>query len=143
MMKQMIAGLLVVASVLYGAEEQKSEGYTQAMRIADMQKMAQAMQNIQTGFFYNNVDIVTDGAKTLKATVGNVGPTTEEIMNKDIYEQFMQNSEKMTFRIKKKIERHAQEVLDRFKDGDAVQALQAYTKIAQQCMKCHVRLRKW
>ena len=142
-MKQTIAALLVLTGVVCGAEEKKIEGYTQAKRIADMQTMAQAMQNIQTGFFYNNVDIVTDGARTLKATVVNVGPTIEEINNKDIYEQYMQNSEKMTFRIKKKIERHAQVVIDRFKNGDAVQALQAYSKIAEQCMKCHVRLRKW
>jgi len=143
MVKQIIVGMLVVAGVLHGAESKKSEGYTQAKRIADMQKMAQAMQDIQSGFFYNNVDIVRDGAKTLKATIVNVGPTIEEITNKDIYEQYMQNGEKMTLKIKRKIERRAQEVIDRFESGDAVQALQAYSKIAQQCMKCHVRLRKW
>jgi translation initiation factor 2B subunit (eIF-2B alpha/beta/delta family) len=129
--------------MLWAAESQESVGYTQAKRIADMQKMAQAMQDIQSGFFYNNVDIVRDGAKTLKETIVHVGPTIEEISNKDIYEQFMQNGEKMTHKIKKKIERRAQEVIDRFENGDAVQALQAYSKIAQQCMKCHVRLRKW
>ncbi len=143
MTKQIALSALLCLGVLQAADETKTEGYTHAKRIADMQKMAQAMQNIQTGFFYNNVDIVRDGAKTLKATVVNVGPTIEEISNKDIYEQYMQNSEKMTFRIKKKIERHAQEVMERFESGDAVQALQAYSKIAQQCMKCHVRLRKW
>ncbi len=143
MMKQIIAGVLISAGVLYGAEAEQSKGYTQAQRIADMQKMAQAMQDIQSGFFYNNVDIVRDGAKTLKATIVNVGPTIEEITNKDIYEQYMQNGEKMTLKIKRKIERRAQEVIDRFENGDAVQALQAYSKIAEQCMKCHVRLRKW
>jgi cytochrome c556 len=136
-------GLLLSMGMLSAAEDQNKEGYTRAKRIADMQKMAQAMQDIQSGFFYNNVDIVRDGAKTLKATIVNVGPTIDEINNKDIYEQFMQNGEKMTYRIKKKIERRAQEVIDRFESGDAVQALQAYSKIAQQCMKCHVRLRKW
>ena len=143
MMKRIIVGVLILAGQLYGAETEQNKGYTQAQRIADMQKMAQAMQDIQSGFFYNNVDIVRDGAKTLKATIGHVGPTTEEITNKDIYEQYMQNGEKMTFRIKKKIERHAKEVIDRFENGDAIQALQAYSKIAEQCMKCHVRLRKW
>jgi len=135
--------LTLILSVLAAAEGDKNEGYTHAQRIADMQKMAQAMQDIQAGFFYNNADIVRNGAKMLKETIGHVGPTVDELNNKDIYEQYMQNSEKMTFRIKKKIERHAQEVIDRFESGDAVQALQAYSKIAAQCMKCHVRLRKW
>ena len=143
MTKHIVLSSILCLGLLHAADTDKTEGYTHTKRIADMQKMAQAMQNIQTGFFYNNVDIVRDGAKTLKATVVNVGPTIEEISNKDIYEQYMQNSEKMTFRIKKKIERHAQEVMERFENGDAVQALQAYSKIAQQCMKCHVRLRKW
>ena len=43
-----------------------AEEYTQADRIYDMQKMAQAMQDIQAGFFYNNLDIVKAGAKDLK-----------------------------------------------------------------------------
>ena len=142
-MKKWIMSLMLVLSVLIAAADEKNEGYTHAQRIADMQKMAQAMQDIQAGFFYNNADIVINGAKTLKETIGRVGPTVDEVNNKDIYEQYMQNSEKMTFRVKKKIERHAQEVIDRFESGDAVQALQAYSKIAAQCMKCHVRLRKW
>jgi hypothetical protein len=136
-------GLVLSMGMLFAAENQDKEGYTRAKRIMDMQKMAQAMQDIQSGFFYNNVDIVRDGAKTLKETIVHVGPTIEEISNKDIYEQFMQNGEKMTHKIKMKIERRAQEIIDRFESGDAVQALQAYSKIAQQCMKCHVRLRKW
>ena len=143
MMKQIITGVLVMVGLLYGAESEQNKGYTQADRIVDMQKIAQAMQDIQSGFFYNNVDIVRDGAKRLKETIVHVGPTIDEISNKDIYEQFMQNSEKMTYRTKKKIERYAQDIIDRFENGDAVQALQAYSKIAQQCMKCHVHLRKW
>jgi len=134
---------MVLSTVMLVAQDDKSEAYTRAKRIADMQRMAQAMQDIQSGFFYNNVDIVRDGVKALKETIVHVGPTIDEISNKDIYEQYMLNSEKMTHKTKKKIERRAQDVMDRFEKGDAVQALQAYSKIAEQCMKCHVRLRKW
>ena len=143
MIKKILAVLMILSTVMLVAQDDKSEAYTRAKRIADMQRMAQAMQDIQSGFFYNNVDIVRDGAKTLKETIAHVGPTIDEISNKDIYEQYMLNSEKMTHKTKKKIERRAQEVIDRFEKGDAVQALQAYSKIAEQCMKCHVRLRKW
>ncbi|RUM74274.1 MAG: hypothetical protein DSZ10_01830, partial [Sulfurovum sp.] len=135
--------LVVLSTMMSAAQDDNSKAYTRAKRITDMQRMAQAMQDIQSGFFYNNVDIVRDGAKTLKETIVHVGPTIDEISNKDIYEQYMLNSEKMTHKTKKKIERRAQDVMDRFEKGDAVQALQAYSKIAEQCMKCHVRLRKW
>lgn len=120
-----------------------ADGYTQADRIQDMQNMAQAMQNIQSGFFYNNIDIIKDGIKVLTATIDNVRPTDEELNSKDIYEQWMNNDLKMTNKIKKKIKNKAQDIEDRFGAGDATQALQAYSKITAQCLKCHIRLRKW
>ncbi|HHB93555.1 MAG TPA: cytochrome C [Campylobacterales bacterium] len=118
-------------------------GYTQADRITDMQKMAQAMQDIQSGFFYNNNDIVKDGVKTLKETIIKVRPIDSEVNTKDIYEKWINNSLKMTNKIQKKITQKATDIEDRFKSGDAIQALQAYSKITQQCMKCHVQIRKW
>ncbi len=117
--------------------------YTQAQRVLDMQKMAQAMQDIQTGFFYNNVDIVKDGVKTLKETIVKVVPTDSEINTKDIYEKWFNNNIKMSNKIKKKIKQKAEDIEERFADGDPVQALQAYSKITQQCLKCHIQIRKW
>jgi len=118
-------------------------GYTQGQRILDMQKMAQAMQDIQSGFFYNNVDIIKAGTKSLKETIVKIRPTDEEVNNKDIYEKWLENNQKMTNKIQKKIKKKAEDIEERFSDGDAVQALQAYSKISSQCMKCHVNLRKW
>ncbi len=120
-----------------------AEGYTQADRILDMQAMAQAMQDIQSGFFYNNIDIVKDGVKVLSTTIEKVRPIDAEVNNKDIYEQWLNNDLKMTNKIRKKIKNKAKDLEERFESGDAVQALQAYSKITQQCLKCHVRLRKW
>jgi len=117
--------------------------YTQADRILDMQKMAQAMQDIQTGFFYNNLDIVKDGTKTLEETIKKVGPIKSEIENTDIYEKWLNNNLKMTNKIKKKIIKKTQDINQRFEAGDAVQALQAYNRISKQCLKCHIDLRKW
>jgi hypothetical protein len=131
--------LAFVASMTFGF----AEGYTQAERILDMQKMAQAMQDIQSGFFYNNVDIVKSGVKNLKDTIVKIRPTDEEVNNKDIYEKWLNNNLKMTNKIQKKILKKATDIEERFSDGDAVQALQAYSKISGQCMKCHVNLRKW
>ena len=120
-----------------------AESYTQADRILEMQKMAQAMQDIQTGFFYNNIDIVKDGTKTLRETIKKVGPIDTEINNKDIYEKWLNNSLKMSNKIKKKITKKTEDIDERFESGDPVQALQAYSKISQQCLKCHINLRKW
>lgn len=142
-MKKYMMGFMASMTLLLAEGNTTTQGYSQAQRIMDMQKMAKAMQDIQSGFFYNNVDIVKKGVTQLKGTIVNVGPTLEEITSKDIYEQYMQNGEKITRKIKKKIERRAQDVIDHFEKGDAVQALQAYSKIAKECMKCHVRLRKW
>jgi len=120
-----------------------AESYTQADRVSDMQKMAQAMQDIQTGFFYNNIDIVKDGTKILRETIKRVGPIDTEVKTKDIYEKWMNNSLKMTNKIKKKITHKAEDIDERFENGDPKQALQAYSKISQQCLKCHINIRKW
>jgi len=133
--------LLVIPAIMLACST--ANAYTQAERIFDMQKMAQAMQDIQTGFFYNNLDIVKDGAKTLQETIAKVGPIDSEVNNKDIYEKWMNNSLKMTNKIKKKITQKTADLEERFEKGDPVQALQAYNKISQQCLKCHIQVRKW
>ena len=120
-----------------------TEENTQADRIFYMQKMAQAMKDIQSGFFYNNLDIVKAGAKDLKETVVKIGPIKKEIENKDVYERWMTNNTAMTKRIQRKNEQDTDDIVARFSAGDATQALQFYSKISSECMKCHVRLRKW
>jgi len=136
-MRKLLLGLSMTSVLVF------ANGYTQAERIADMQKMAQAMQDIQSGFFYNNADIVKAGVKDLKNTIIKIRPIDAEVNNKDIYEKWLNNNMKMTNKIQKKIKKKAEDIEERFVDGDAVQALQAYSKISGQCMKCHVNLRKW
>ena len=136
-MKKLLWGVVATSTLIMAG------GYTQGQRILDMQKMAQAMQDIQSGFFYNNVDIVKAGTKSLKETIIKIRPTDAEVNNKDIYEQWLANDQKMTNKIQKKIKKKANDIEERFTDGDPVQALQAYSKISGQCMKCHVNLRKW
>ena len=117
--------------------------YTQADRILDMQKMAQAMQDIQSGFFYNNLDIVKAGAEDLGKTIVKIRPIKKEVENKDVYERWMNNNTAMTKRIQRNIERRTKVIIKRFENGDPRQALQEYSKITEQCMKCHISLRKW
>ena len=140
-MKKLLLKLTITAAL--ATTLASAEGYSQGERILDMQKMAQAMQDIQSGFFYNNADIVKAGVKDLKETIVKIRPIDAEVNNKDIYEKWLNNNMKMTNKIQKKIKRRADDIEERFSDGDAVQALQAYSKISSQCMKCHINLRKW
>ncbi|MCF6243828.1 MAG: hypothetical protein L3J43_02185 [Sulfurovum sp.] len=120
-----------------------ADEYTQANRILDMQKMAHAMQDIQSGFFYNNLDIVKAGVEDLKSTVVKIGPTKAEINTKDVYEKWMNNATTMTGRTQKRIEKYSETMLERFQDGDVKQALNVYNRITAECLKCHTSLRKW
>jgi len=117
--------------------------YTQGDRILDMQKMAQAMQDIQSGFFYNNLDIITAGAEDLKSTIIKVGPTKAEKNTKDVYERWMNDHSAMTGRTQKRIQRYADDIVAHFKEGDAQYALNIFNRISTECMKCHTSLRKW
>ena len=120
-----------------------AQQYTKADRIKDMQIMAEAMSQIQTGFFYNNNEIVQDGALKLSDAVRHVEPPLEEKEEKDPMTRYMNQKVKFSNKITKKIDQKAQLIIERFKDGDTTQAVQAYTKIMQQCMKCHSQLRTW
>jgi len=136
-MKKLLVSYVAILTLGFASD------YTQADRILDMQKMAQAMQDIQSGFFYNNLDIVKAGAEDLGKTIVKIRPIKKEINNKDVYERWMNNNTAMTKRIQRNIKRRAEVIVKRFENGDPRQALQEYSKITEQCMKCHISLRKW
>jgi len=132
-----LALLLMFGTSMFAQE------YTKADRIKDMQIMAEAMSQIQTGFFYNNNEIVQDGAIRLSDAVRRVEPPLEEREEKDPMTRYMNEKVKFSHKITKKIDQKAKIILQRFKDGDTQQAIQAYTKIMKQCMECHTQLRTW
>ena len=136
-MKKVLMIYMTLVSINFATE------YTQGARILDMQKMAHAMQDIQSGFFYNNLDIVTAGAKDLRETIIKVGPTVSEKKIKDVYEKWMTDNSAMTGRTQKRIQKYADDIVEHFKDGDAQYALNIYNRVAAECMKCHTSLRKW
>lgn len=115
-----------------------AEGYTQGDRILDMQKMASAMKDIQTGFFYNNVDNVKNGTEDLKDVIVKIRLTATDINDKNVYEKWLHNNAETTHRTQKKIEDYCDVILERFSDGNKRQALQVYNKINSECIKCHV-----
>ena len=136
-MKKILVGFVLAGTLLSAGP------YTQKDRILDMQIMASAMQTIQNGFFYNNIDMVIEGTGQLADTIEKIEPPLNEVEEKDVMTRYTNNKVQMTNRIQKKIKRKTKDIIERFKDGDAIQALQAYSKITQQCMNCHTQLRKW
>lgn len=136
-MKKLLVGIVLTGALLSAGP------YTHKDRILDMQTLASAMQTIQNGFFYNNIDMVVEGTGLLADTIVKIEPPLEEVEEKDIMTRYTNNKVQMSNRIKKKIIRKTKDIIERFRDGDATQALQAYSKITGQCMACHTQLRKW
>jgi phosphoenolpyruvate carboxylase len=108
-----------------------------------MQDMAEAMNTIQSGFFYNNYDTVASGIEYLNASLARVRPPLEETQEQDVMTRYMNNKTQMTRKIVKKINQKSITILQRYKNGDATQAVQAYKKILEQCMNCHQQTRNW
>jgi len=129
--------ILLLGTTLFAGQ------YTKEDRIKDMQVMSEAMSEIQTGFYYNNNDIVQNGAIKLSDAVRRVEPPLEEREEKDPMTRYMNDKVKFSHKITKKIDQKTKLIMQRFKDGDTPQAIQAYTKIMKQCMECHSQLRTW
>jgi len=133
----------IVTLALLASSLLLAKPYTKADRILDMQTMAEAMGKIQTGFFYNNNELVQQGALSLSDAVRHVQPPLEEKEEKDPMTRYMNNKIKMSNKITKTIDKKASMIIQRFAEGDTVEALQSFSKITQQCMECHTQLRNW
>ena len=130
--------MVLVFSTLMFAQE-----YTKEHRVKDMQIMAEAMSSIETGFLYNNRDLVEAGVIKLSDAIRRVEPPLEEREEKDPMTRYLSQKVQFTNKITKRIDRKAKIILERFKSGDISQAVQAYTKIIKQCLSCHTQIRHW
>jgi cytochrome c556 len=136
-MKRVLLVIALVSTIVV------AKPYTKEDRISDMNEMAKAMNIIQSGFFYNNYDTVEAGVAKLSDAVVRVKPPLEEQEEKNVMYRYMNQKIQMSNKIVKKINQKSLTILQRFKAGDPAQAVQAYTKIMGQCMKCHKEIRKW
>ena len=132
-----VAIILCLSSLLF------AQDYTKKDRINDMQIMAKAMSSIETGFFYNNNELVEKGALSLSDAIRRIEPPLEEIEEKDPMTRYMNDKVKFTNKLAKKIDEKTRVIIQRFKEGDTAQAVQAYTKIMTKCMECHSQVRHW
>lgn len=136
-MKKTVLILLLTASLF------AKEDYTKEHRINDMQIMADAMSEIQMGFFYNNKDLVERGSVKLSDAIRRIEPPLEDKEEADPMTRYMNQKVKFTDKIVKKIDNKAKTIMGRFREGDIVQSIQAYNKIMKQCVECHTQVRHW
>ena len=132
-MKKIFLAIAFLSTSVYAAS------YTKKERIVDMQKMAEAMSTIETGFFYNNKEIVQNGALSLSKIIKKVKPPVDEKENEDSAKRKLEITKDIVDRIDSK----AMTIHDRYDTKDSRAAIQAYTVIVKQCMKCHYQIRHW
>ncbi len=139
-MKKLVLVLSFTSTLLFATDVLH---YTQADRIKDMQTMAKAMGEIQSGFFYNNLDMIKEGGIKLVDALERVQPPLEEKAEKDVMTRFLNNKVKMTNSIKRRVRKKVTHMIESFKNGHPKSALQDYKKVTESCMNCHTRLRNW
>ena len=109
-------------------------GYSQTDRVKDMQSMEAAMSEIQKGILYNNKELVIKGVENLKKASVNI-----EVAPKDS----MDFSVRFAKRQSENIMKYAQKIAKNIKDNHKHAATKNYTKVLNECISCHNKIRKW
>ncbi len=129
-MKKIILGLLTLGTI----GTMTLHAYSDADRIQDMQMMEMSMAKIQKGILYNNKEMVSKGVNKLKETATKV-----EISKKDDMDYSAKFSKKQSDNIMKFADKVQSEMSAGHKHG----ATANYTKVLNQCVSCHNKIRKW
>ena len=128
-MKKILASVLVM-----GLLTSSVYAYSQEDRIKDMRTMADALSEVQRGILYNNKNLVHDGVKSLKEASKNIEIAPKSDM--DYSSTFAKSQAENIAKYANKLEATMQE-------GKKHAALTNYTKVLNQCVSCHNKIRKW
>jgi cytochrome c556 len=109
-------------------------GYSQIDRVKDMQSMETAMSEIQKGILYNNKKLVLEGIENLRKASVNV-----EIAPKDSMDFSVRFAKRQSENIRMYAEKIKKNIQDDHKHG----ATKNYTKVLNECISCHNKIRKW
>ena len=128
-MKKIVTSMMVM-SVL----SMSLYGYSKEERVKDMQMMEAAMAQIQKGILSNNDKMVVEGVDNLKKSTANVevAPKGDMDYGPSYAKQQSKNIMKYADKIKSNIE-----------DDRKHSATSNYTKVLNECISCHNKLRKW
>ena len=128
-MKRTVAALLTL-----GVLTSSLQAYDQAERIQDMQTMEISMAEIQSGILYNNKKMVLKGVESLKKTSSKV-----EVSKKDDMDYSAAFAKKQAANII----RYADKLKASIEADQKHAATTNYTKVLNQCVSCHNKIRKW
>jgi cytochrome c553 len=128
-MKKIIAALLTLGSLTLSLQ-----AYDQAERIQDMQTMEISMVEIQRGILYNNKAMALKGVNSLKKASRKV-----EVSKKDDMDYSVTFAKKQA----ENIIRYADKLEANIEANQKHAATTNYTKILNQCVSCHNKIRKW
>jgi cytochrome c556 len=125
---------LIVAISLMGSLSVGVQAYDQTNRIEDMQMMEISMAKIQKGILYNNNKIILQGVDGLKKASAKVEVTDKTDM--DYSSKFAKQKAENIMKFADKIRENATE-------NHMHSASSNYTKVLNQCISCHNKIRKW
>ena len=128
-MKNIVIAISLVSSLSVGVQ-----AYDQANRIHDMQMMETSMAEIQKGILYNNNKMIFKGIDGLKKASVKVDVTEKTEMN---------YSSKFAKQKAENIMKFADKIKVNATDNHMHAASSNYTKVLNQCISCHNKIRKW
>jgi cytochrome c556 len=109
-------------------------GYSREERVKDMQVMESAMAQIQKGILSNDDEIVIEGVNKLKKSSSHV-----EVAPKWKMDYSPSYAKQQT----KNILIYADKIKSNIEKDQKHSATSNYTKILNECISCHNKLRKW
>ena len=128
-MKKIVTSMMVM-SVL----SMSLYGYSNEERVTDMQAMEMAMAQIQKGILSNDDKMVVEGVDNLKKSTANVEVAPKGDM--DYGPSFAKQQSK-------NIMKYADKIKSNIEDDRKHSATSNYTKVLNECISCHNKLRKW
>ncbi len=124
----------MLALLTLGALALSLHAYDENDRRQDMQTMEAAMGQIQKGILYNNKSLVVQGVDNLKTTAKNVQISPKGEMD---YTPAFAKSQTKSIMV------YADKVKADIEAGKKHSAADNYTKVLDQCISCHNKIRKW
>jgi cytochrome c556 len=115
-----------------------AEGYIHPDRMKNMADMETAMATIQKGFLFDNINVVKNGVKDLKATTKNIESFMRDDVDKNGVNNLMYAKKQAAA-----ISSMADEISTTFAEGDSYSAANNYLLILSKCLSCHQTLRSW
>jgi len=131
-MKKALLVSVLVSSVLFGQEVLHPD------RMKNMQDMETAMAEIQKGFLFDNVNVVKNGVKHLKVTIGHTESFIKEGVNKEGFNSLIYAKKQAA-----DIDALADKIMLTFEQGDKYNSANNYLKVLSKCLTCHQTVRSW